>query len=238
MSGMQTWQGRQFEVKVLCSMPGMAQQIWIENDAGALLVDAGDGVIRDIRSNNLYFDLIKGIIITHGHFDHVGGLHSLLGFMRMVGRSAVLPICMPDGCVEAQGIVDNFTSVYRETTPYRVEIKNVLPGDTFEVAKTRVTAYPVVHCGGVAGHEVLDQIPALGYRLSYACETVAVTGDTGFCSGLEDLVRNADLALIEATFGDARGTSEEELSRVHLSEAAARRLGSLAREFILIHKGR
>ena len=235
---MQTWHGKHLEVKILYSMPGMAQQIWIENDVGALLVDAGDGVVRDLRSNGLYANFIRGIVITHGHFDHVGGLHSLLGFMRMVGREETLPVCVPDGCTEAEGIVDNFVSFYRDTMPYRVELKTVRPGETLEIAKAEVTAHAVVHCGGIAGHEVLDQIPALGYRLSYAGETVAVTGDTGSCPGLDDLVRDADLALIEATFGDARGVSEEELSKVHLSEAAATRLGSLAREFILIHKGK
>jgi ribonuclease Z len=234
---LKTWQGRNLEVKVLYSSPGIAQHIWIEHDFGALLLDVGDGVLRDLRSNRLDPKSIKGIIVTHGHFDHVGGLHSLLGFMRMIGREGALPIYIPSGCVEAEGIVNQFVGFYRETMPFDVKPIGVNAQDVFEVARFSVRAYPVVHSGGIAGHEVLEQIPALGYRLTYAGETVAVTGDTGMCASLAQLVKNSDLALIEATFADARGVSDEELQKVHLSEQAAKELGSLAKSYILVHRG-
>jgi ribonuclease BN (tRNA processing enzyme) len=211
--------------------------VWIENNRGALLLDVGEGILRDLRSNSLDLGSLKAIIITHGHFDHIGGLHSLLGYLRMIGREADLPIHIPKGSPEVPGIVHTFLSVYRATTPYTISVLELEPHESFEVSSMSIEAYPVVHCGGIAGQKVLDQIPALGYRISYSGETVAVTGDTGMCASLAELVRDSDLALIEATFGDARGVSREELERVHLSEKDARELGSLAKRFILVHKG-
>ena len=155
----------------------------------------------------------------------------------MIGRDGDLPICVPKGSPEVSCIVESFSSIYQDTVPYSVSILELEPHERFEIAGMSIEAYPVVHCGSIAGHEVLDQIPALGYRISVAGETVAVTGDTGKGAPLRELVKDADLALIEATFGDARGTSQEELERVHLSEQVARELGSLAREFILVHRG-
>ena len=48
-----------------------------------MLLDVGDGVLRDLllSGNTDFVNAIDPIAISHGHFDHVGGLHSLLGFM-------------------------------------------------------------------------------------------------------------------------------------------------------------
>ena len=233
---METWEGKHIEVRVLYSRPGMAQHIWMECESGAILIDAGDGILRDLTSNDLDSSSISGIIITHGHFDHIGGLYPLLGYLRMIGREKALPIYIPKGSPEVPDIVRSFLRAHQDTTPY-ISVMEIEPHERFEIAGMSVEAHPVVHCGGIAGHEVLDQIPALGYRISVGGEVVAVTGDTGRSAPLEELVNGSDLALIEATFGYARGVTDEELERVHLSEEAARELGSLAKDFILVHRG-
>ena len=83
----QSWQGKNIEVNILYTKAGLAQQIWVRNENGSILFDTGDGILRDIISNELDITQIRGIVFTHGHFDHIGGLHSLLGFLRMKGRN-------------------------------------------------------------------------------------------------------------------------------------------------------
>jgi hypothetical protein len=51
------------------------------------------------------------------------------------------------------------------------------------------------------------------------------------CSGAEAIVTDADLALIEAT----RTTTPKSGKRVHLSIEEAKKLGALAKEYLLIH---
>jgi ribonuclease BN (tRNA processing enzyme) len=99
-----------------------------------------------------------------------------------------------------------------------------------------VRAYPVLHCGSIQGKGILDPIPALGYRVTCEGESVAVTGDTGDCPGVRELVTGADLALVEATFQDS-GIGEAMLSRVHLSEDRAGEIGALAKKHLLVHRG-
>lgn len=235
---MHFWQGKSITVNILFSRAGVAQHIWVCNEHGALLFDAGDGVLRDILSNNLDFDKLTGIVFTHGHFDHVGGLHSLLGYLRMIGRKQTLPIYAPQGCTELFALVDTFTKCYADTMPFNIDRKKLQPHEIFEHAGMIVEPYPVVHCGGIKDATVLDKIPAFGYRITYKHNSIAISGDTAMCPSLRELVKDADLAIIEATLEKSEGSNREVLEKVHLSEDLAKEIGKLAKEYILIHKGK
>jgi ribonuclease Z len=232
----QRWRGRKIDVRILYSRAGVAQHIWIESEDGSVLVDAGDGLIRDLVSHRLDPNRIIGVIFTHGHFDHVGGLHSLLGFLRMIGRREELPICAPQGCTEVFSIANNFMKCYSDTIPFQIPYRELLPQEVFKIAGMTIQSYSVIHCGSIEGAGILDPIPALGYRISYKGEIVAITGDTGLCPSLKDLVKGADLAIIEATHHQSEGVNRNVLKRVHLSEDLAKKIGKLAKDFMLVHR--
>jgi ribonuclease Z len=234
----QFWHGKSIRVKILYSRAGVAQHIWIENEKGGILVDAGDGIIRDLLSSKIDLEELKGVIFTHGHFDHMGGLHSLLGFLRMVGRKRTLLVFTPKGCTEVFSILDNFIRCYPSTIPFKITCNEVPPNRVFQIAGMKIKPYPMIHCGGIEGQEILNQIPALGYRITYKGETVAISGDTGFCSSLRELVKGADLAILEATYSKGKKVKKEFLERVHLSEDLANEIGKSAKDFILVHKGK
>lgn len=237
MKRIESWEGEHIRVKVLYSRPGMGQHISISNENGAILVDTGDGILRDIRTNGLDVAQVNGVIYTHEHFDHVGGLYSLLGYLRMRGRQERLPILAPEGCSEAFSIINGFIRCYADTMPFEISYEEVRPHKPFQIAGIEIEGYPVVHCGSIKGHEVLDQIPAMGYRFSYRSETVAVSGDTGDCASLRELVKGADLAIIEATIEKSEDVGKEVLKKVHLSEDLAKEIGKSAKNFILVHRG-
>ena len=239
MVNSQSWQGKHLKVDVLYSAAGIAQHIWISNEKGSLLVDAGDGILRDLLYNELDLDTLKGVVFTHGHFDHMGGLHSLLGYLReMVVRKKFLPIYAPQGCMEISYIVSNFKKCYSDTIPFETSLKEIKSFDVFDVAEMSIRSFPILHCESIEGKGILNPIPALGYRISYQGESVAISGDTGYSSSLKELVRGVDLAIIEATYRGSEGVSKEYLEKVHLSEDLAREIGKLAKDFILVHRGK
>ena len=233
---MHTWQGQHLGVKVLHSFAGVAQQIAVSCNEGTLLFDAGDGVLRDLLDNDISLRSIAAVFITHGHFDHMGGLHSLLGCMRMIERSDRLPIHIPEGCTEVKEVVDGFLRCYGGSMPFDLSCREVRPGEIIAFAGMEVIGYAVTHCGSVGKGTILPQIPAVGYRIACQGEEVAVTGDTGNCPGLKDLVTGVDLAVIEATFPAGAAPSPEMIECVHLSEDIAHQVGALAKEHILVHK--
>lgn len=234
----ESWKGRWITVSILYSRAGVAQQICLANENGNILVDVGDGIVRDILSNGIDINQLVGIILTHGHYDHVGGLHSLLGFLRCTGKKGILPIFAPKDCTEASSIVNNFIRCYPDTIPFEIAYQEIREYQVFEISGMTIKAYPVVHHGSLKDYGILDQIPAMGYRISYKGEIIAISGDTGICPSLEELVKNANLAILEATFEDSKEVKEESLKKEHLAEDVAKEIGKLSKEFILIHKGR
>ncbi len=230
------WRGKKMEVRIPYSRAGVAQHMWLEAGNSCILIDAGDGVIRDLLAEGLDPSKLSAVLFTHGHFDHMGGLHSLLGFLRMVGRKEVLPVLAPEGCREVSSIVDGFTGCYADTLPFGISLKWIQPNADIEVGDFNIRAFPMVHCGGIEGFGILDPIPAVGYRILHQGETVAITGDCGSASSLRELVEGADLAIIEATYKSSASADEESLEKVHLSEDLAEEMGKLARQFILVHK--
>ncbi len=232
------WSGRSLTVEVLHSVAGVAQSILVGGDESFLLVDAGDGALRDILASNHHIDELTGIIFTHGHYDHVGGLYSLLGFLRMMGRGKPLRVVAPEGCTEVLSTVNGFSTRYLDTIPFELSLMEIRAWEVTGFGEMSVEAYPVVHCGSVVGEGILAPLPAMGYRISRRGESVAISGDTGRCESLLDLVEGADLAIIEATFPDNNAVDKEYLERVHLSEELAAEIGQSAKEFILVHKRR
>jgi ribonuclease BN (tRNA processing enzyme) len=239
---MKKWQGKYLKVKILFSSAGVAQQIWIENPSGAILFDAGDGTLRDLLANKLDIHKLKGIVITHGHFDHIGGIYSLLGYLRMIRRTEELPIIFPKGCKEVKLLLKTFVDHYGKSIPYKIIFKEINPNDTFQIWGMIIKPYKMVHCGSVKGPDgkemILGKLPALGYRISYKNEFIAISGDTGTDGDLKNLIKDADLAIIEATFTNSKTVPVEAIKRVHLAEDIAKDFGKLAKQYILIHKGK
>jgi ribonuclease BN (tRNA processing enzyme) len=208
------WENDEVRVKVPFSVAGVGTTIVLTSKftGKMMLLDVGDGTLRDLllSGNTNFVSDINPISLSHGHFDHVGGLHSLLGFMRMMERTNPLNILIPTGCSEAISIIKGYRDLFK-TKSFEVE------HSSFESDQ---------------GAGVLE--PALGFRVQIGETVVGYTGDTRLCSGAETVVRDADLAIIEATRKET--PAPDSGHRVHLSINEAENLGKLAKEFILVHK--
>jgi ribonuclease BN (tRNA processing enzyme) len=231
------WENDEVSVNVPFSAAGVSTTVVLTSKftGRIMLMDVGDGAVRDLleltRKTDFVFN-IDLIAISHGHFDHVGGLHTLLGFMRMLGRKEPLNILVPTGCVEAIGIIKAFCEYYRETLPFKIRFHEITQGSEFDTDFFKVKSIGVEHYGSECCSEEEVLMPAFGFRVQVGESVIAYSGDTRLCPGVKTVVMGADLAILEATHPATPNSGP----RVHLSVQEATKLGKLAKKYLLIHR--
>lgn len=155
----------------------------IHTDTGeTLLMDCGpDFRYQMLRSG--FFGPINAVLVTHEHYDHVGGLDDL----RPYGRFGDIPVYS-----------DNYTAEHlRARMPYcfvehtypgvpRIFLHEVRAGEPFLVGHTEVMPFKVMH----------GRLPILGYRiggrLGYVTDMLTMPEESYECLlGVEVLVINA-----------------------------------------------
>lgn len=114
-----------------------------------------DIVLPDFTYVERNIDKIKGIVITHGHEDHIGGLAYLLKIVSLPIYGTRLAIGLIQGKLKEHGILD------------KVKLNVVKPGDHVTLGKFDVE---MIH----VNHSIPD---ALGFAIRCGAGTIIQTGD-------------------------------------------------------------
>ena len=206
--------------------PGGAQSGYLIEEAGVrILLDCGPGVLAKLRERE-HWPVVDAIAITHFHLDHWGDLvpwvwGAQFGPAHDLERPHLwLP---PDGAQvlreigQRLGRPDMFEAAF--------VVHEFERGTPFTVGGVEVTALKVLHY----------DLDAYGFRVSANGTVLAYSGDSGPSDALEELARDADLFVCEATL---EAPNPEGGTRGHLAadeaEAAFRRSG--AKRLLLTHR--
>ena len=187
------------------------------------LVDAGEGVQRQMFRNGINPLKIKAVFISHLHGDHVMGLFPLLSTMGLYGRRTALPIYAPAPFGE---ILDYHLRYFDSQLPYTpewVQVDTTKNLKIFDSKSLEVWSVPLRHRVPTAGYLFREKEPPLNvrkekideYGLSIAQITAAKRG--------EDVVldNGSTLANSELTYLPYRGRSYAYLSDTNYSAKAA-----------------
>ncbi len=158
---------------------------------GQWLVDCGEDAWRSLAKAGYDGNEIDGILFTHYHLDHTGGLASLLfGLWAQKRRQKPLTIVGPPGLSRlAQGLPAAFGE-WLDELDFTLEWREVALPDTFMLHdELHVRCVEVVHS---------PKLTCVGYRLEAEGRILAVSGDTELCPGLVELAAGADVLLAEA----------------------------------------
>lgn len=173
-----------------------SQSIWIEPSGGSpLLVDVGPTAVASMARLGLSPGRVDVVLFTHLHGDHIAGWPFLLLHDVFVGkRTAPLRVFGPTGSrtrLEALAVACYEDLVTEEGLAFPLEVRElaVEPAQGIEDGHgRRFDVVPLEH------HPT-----SIGYRVHAGGRAIAVTGDTRWCPGLEELARGVDLLIVECS---------------------------------------
>lgn len=224
------WKKKDFSIKIFCSIPNIATGILLKAGDAHFVIDPGDGILRDLNKELGVKKLleISDVFVTHGHHDHVGGVWSLLTYLRVMQKISPLTIHYPDGCVEIESIYNAFKKVYLRSITYKINLKAIKKTNGYTTNNITVKPFRVIHKEYLSTGK-MRQVPALGYNFVYDSQTICYGGDTAYCDELVNHARNADLAILEA------GHDDEAPDEMHMTMKEAVTIGKSAKKYFLVH---
>jgi len=225
------WNKKDFSIHVYCSIPNIATGILLKAGNANFIIDPGDGILRDLNTNIGTQEIlnISDIFVTHGHHDHIGGVWSLLTYLRVMNKKKSLTIHYPDGCKEIESIYNAFVNVYGSYLSYKIKLNKI--GKTKRIIAKKVVVFPfnVIHKEYLLNGKETRSVPAIGYNFTYKNNRICYGGDTTYCEELVKNAKDADLAMIEA------GHEGETPDEMHMTLKEAYTIGKSAKEFFLVH---
>ena len=193
---------------------------WLETAKATLTVDFGASALPALKARKFDPNAIDGIVLSHLHGDHFGGLpFLLLDYQFLSRRERPLTIAGPPG---TRARLDAAMEVF---FPKSTGSKWRFPWSVQEIALDVET--------DVLGHtlrttEVIHQsgAPSTALRLSDGEKTFAYSGDTEWTDALLPIAANADLFICEcyAYAGKMTGHLSWEILKPKIPALNAKRL--------------
>ena len=184
------------------------------------LVDAGVDAARNLQLWKVPLDRIDGVLITHLHSDHIGGLAEIRLQTWVAGRKGPLKVYGPPGI---ERVVAGFNEAYAIDDSYRTKHHGaaMLPPEG-----ALLVAVPIVIPAGTTTAPVLEALglkvtairvkhepanPAYGYRFDYAGRAVTISGDTIYDEDLARGAMNSDVLVHEGLAPELVGIMHDEM---------------------------
>jgi ribonuclease Z len=162
--------------------------IGVETNGETILLDCGDGALRNLLKFNIDVRNISNILITHNHSDHLSGLTQLIETMAIKRRTAPLNVYGTSGLKEYFGIVEKITNVAFDKM-FSLNLHELTSNERLSLPNYNITTFEMDHT-----------LPCLGYRVETGGNVLSFTGDTQPCDSLKRLGEGSSILIHEATY--------------------------------------
>jgi ribonuclease BN (tRNA processing enzyme) len=163
----------------------------LEAGTSTILVDCGASSLVAMRTAGVDPNGIDGIVLSHLHLDHFGGLpFFLLDAQHLSRRDRPLAIAGPPGTRERVSALLEVTFAGSTKSKWRFpwEVTDIPVGNPTGFLGFTVTSTEVIHFSGA---------PSTALRVTDGRKIFAYSGDTQWTDALLAVARGADLFIIE-----------------------------------------
>jgi len=191
-----------------------------------LLLDIGPGTVRQLAAAGLTHEDIDYVAVSHFHPDHTADLVHLIFATR---HPPVLNKRKPCTLIGPKGF-SRFLELLKR--PYGTWLD--LPKEVMEIEELETEQRDGRQFKGFSliSAPVWHTPQSIAFRIEDDAGNIMVySGDTGYCEGIVDLARDADLLILESAFPDGQGVE----GHLTPSQAGAIAADSGAKKLVLTH---
>jgi ribonuclease BN (tRNA processing enzyme) len=165
----------------------------LETSQGRLMLDCGANSPLALKKAGIAVSSVDAIVISHCHGDHFGGLPFIF-IERLFAERGPKPleIIGPPGIAKrtaelSEALYPSLLSAPRE---FEIRYRELEPGQTASWRGVSIAAHEVEHFSGS---------PSLALAIGEGGKRFSYSGDAGWCDGVVEAGRGADLYLVECT---------------------------------------
>lgn len=209
-----------------------------------VLIDCGENVAGTLKAAHIGPDAIDGVVLSHLHSDHFGGLFMLLQGFWLGPRRKHLKIHLPQDGIQPIRSMLEAGMIFDELLAYRPSFEALNAGATFKVGSVRITPFPTTHLETLRQSHQKEhplRFEAFSFLLESGKVRIAHSADLGAPEDLEPLLtKPLDLLVCElahftpeSLFSYLRGRKIKRIVFMHLSDRLWRNravLSKLARK--------
>lgn len=161
-----------------------------------ILIDCGNGIIKQLLKNNIDLDDINTVLITHLHGDHFLDIPFLIMAKLYRNKLNNLKIYCPKNTIET---IKNLIKLSFKTENWvekkekaNVEFIEFDSLDNFNLFDNYyISSYEVKHS---------DKIKCYGFVLNDNNKFIGFSGDSSYCDNIDKIVNKSDISILDTTF--------------------------------------
>lgn len=198
---------------------------WVKSAQASFLLDCGTTALIALKKLDITSNQIDGIVLSHLHGDHFGGLPFLLRETQVAApREKKLTIIGPPGT--EQRVYDALNCFFpsdKNGFAFELDFVEYAPGEKFKWNGVEIEPFTAIHTAGTQPHSL---------RLTVDEKTIAYSGDTEWNENLIALCAGADLFICEGY-----SLAEAKKNHLWLGDLLEHLPALTAKKIVLTHAG-
>lgn len=207
-----------------------------------ILIDCGESVTRSLAARKFDWDQLDAIVLSHTHFDHLGGLFMLLQGLWLEGRSRDLTVHLPGHAIAPLQQLLRHAYLFADLFNFKLRFSPLHAGRVIKIGEVRVTPFQTSHLDGL--HRAFGRrnrkvgFESYAFLVEGAGRRIVHSADLGAPEDLLPLLRKpVDLLVCELAhfmprdlFSCLCSHTIRQAAFVHVSRNLRRRLGPVKRQ--------